>query len=101
MKLKKGDKVQVLSGKDRDKTGQIERVLAKEGKVLVSGVNLYKKHVKPRSQAQRGEIIDMTRPLLASKVALICPKCDKITRVGYKLSGSGKTRICRACQAEI
>lgn len=101
-KIKKGDKVKVLQGKDRGKTGSVESVSLKTGEVLVGGINLYKRHLKPRTgAADSGGIIDRPRPLAVSKVALICPKCGKITRVGFSISKQGKARICRLCKAEI
>jgi len=103
MKLRKGDKVKVMAGKDRGKTGTIDRVFKKEGLVLVSGINLYKKHLKPRSTQDQssGGIVDKARPLNLAKVALICPKCEKITRVGFLLGKGTKVRICKICKAEI
>ncbi len=103
MKLRKGDKVKVLLGKDRGKTGTIDRVWDKKGEVLVGGVNLYKRHLKPRSEQDKstGGIVDKTRPLAASKVALICPKCGKITRPAFSLDQGVKRRLCRVCKAEI
>lgn len=101
MKIKKGDKVQILQGKDHGKTGNVDLVFAKTGKVLVNGLNLVKKHTKPRGEGQTGGIIDKSVPLLASKVALICPKCSKKTRVGYRTVGGEKKRICLKCQSEI
>ncbi|HUV72553.1 MAG TPA: 50S ribosomal protein L24 [Clostridia bacterium] len=102
MKIKKGDKVKVLRGKDRGKTGVVKQVFSKKGELLVDGVNLYKKHQKPRREGdQSGGIIDKVRPLAISKVALICPKCAKITKVGFLVSQHKKVRVCRACKAEI
>lgn len=101
MKLKKGDKVKILLGKDRGKTGTIDRVFAKKKTVLVGGLNLYKKHTKPREGQKGGGIISQARPLVASKVALICPRCAKITRPAFREAAEGKTRICRICKAEI
>ena len=103
MKLKKGDKVKVMLGKDRGKTGTVDRVFRKESLVLVSGINLYKRHLKPRREKDQnsGGIVDKARPLNSAKVALICPKCGKITRVGFLLSKGTKVRICRICKAEI
>lgn len=102
MKIKKGDKVKILLGKDRGKTGTVDRVLAKEGMVLVGGVNMYKKHAKPKSEGDNtGGIIDKVRPLPISKVQLICEKCGKITRVGFSLSKGEKERICLKCKAQI
>lgn len=101
MKLKKGDKVKVTTGKDRGKEGAIEKVWQKENKVMVLGINLYKRHLKPRAEGQKGEIKELPRPLPVSNVALICPKCKKETKVGYKIIKDSKVRICRKCGAEL
>lgn len=100
MKIKKGDKVKVLLGKDRGKEGTVEYVMAKEGKVFVGGVNLYKRHVKKQGQIEGG-IIDIPKPLDISNVALICPNCRKVTRIGFKKMVNEKIRICRKCGKEI
>lgn len=100
MKIKKGDQVKILLGKDRGKTGPVKYVKGKEGKVLVGGANLYKRHVKKMGDVQGG-IIDTPKPLNISNVGLICPNCKKITRVGYKMAGKEKVRICRKCKKEI
>jgi len=97
-KIKKGDNVQILSGKDRGKTGTVERVLSKEGKVLVPGVNIYKRHLKSR-QGIEGGIVDLVKPMDISNVAVICTKCKKPTRIGFKVEGEEKKRICKKCQA--
>jgi large subunit ribosomal protein L24 len=103
MKLKKGDKVRVLAGKDRGREGVVERVFSIQGKVLVTGVNIYKKHTKARGgeKPTSGGIIDLARPLPAGKVALICPQCHRPTKIGYKLEKKEKFRICRKCQEVI
>ena len=101
MKLKKGDKVKILLGKDRGKTGTVDLVLAKKGMVLVGGLNVFKKHTKPRGEKDKGGIVSQSRPLSAAKVALICPKCAKITRPVYQRTAEGKVRVCRICQAPI
>ena len=101
MKLIKGDTVKVVRGKDAGKTGKVERVFGKENKVLVEGVNQYKRHVKARTPNQKSEIITLTKPLPISNVAFICPKCKKEARVGYKILKDGKARICKKCQKEI
>ena len=101
MKLHIGDTVQVVTGKDSGKTGKIEKVFSKEQKVLVEGVNQYKRHLKARRANQKSEIITLTKPLPVANVALLCAKCKKITRVGYKITGEDKVRICKKCQAEI
>jgi len=102
MKLKKGDQVLVVAGKDRGRKGRIEKVLPKQGKVLIPGINVYKKHAKPRGESQPGGVIEIVKPLPVSNVALICPKCNQPTRVGYRVNKNGsKVRICRKCQALI
>jgi len=101
MKLKKGDTVQVVRGKDSGKIAKIDRVFSKEGKVLVEGVNQYKRHVKARTQGQKSEIITLTKPLPVSNVRLLCPHCKKLTRVGYKILKEAKSRICRKCKEEF
>lgn len=100
MKLKKNDKVQIMSGKDKGRTGKIEKVFPDKNQVLIPGVNVYKKHARARGQTQGG-IIDITKPIKVSKVALICPKCKKATRLGYRLEEKNKVRICRRCQEAI
>lgn len=101
MKLKKGDKIKVTVGKDRGKDGTIERVFEKANRVSVPEVNMYKRHLKPRAEGQKGEIKELPRPIPVSNVALICPKCKKETKVGYKLIKEKKVRICRKCEEEI
>jgi large subunit ribosomal protein L24 len=100
IKLKKGDTVKITAGKDHGREGKIEKVMPKEMKVIVPGVNMYKKHVKGTGE-QKGGIYDIPRALSFGKIALICPKCKKITRVGFKLVGKEKVRICRKCGKEI
>jgi large subunit ribosomal protein L24 len=101
MKIKKGDRVVVLQGKDRGKEGVVMRAIPTKGKVIVEGVNIAKKHQKPTKATMQGGIIDKDMPLDVSNVALICPK-DGATRVGYKVSETGaKSRICRKCGQEL
>ena len=100
MKVKKGDKVKVLLGKDRGKEGTIEYVLGKDNRVFVSGANLYKRHVR-KMQNMEGGIIDIPKSMDISNVGLICPSCKKLTRVGFKKVGSEKLRICKKCGKEI
>ncbi len=101
MKLKKGDKVRVVKGKDSGKEGAVERVWPKNRRVTIAGVNLFKRHMKPRAEGQKGGIVDFVRPLPVSDVALVCPKCKQLTRVGYKITDHDKVRICRKCEQEI
>lgn len=102
MKIKKQDKVLVTAGKDKGKTTTVERVFPKEGKVLLVGANLYKKHLKPRGEGKPGGIVEIPRPLPVANVALICPKCNQPTRVGYQITTEGeKLRICQKCKSLI
>jgi large subunit ribosomal protein L24 len=101
MKLKKGDSVKVVVGKDVAKSGVIEKVFTKENKVLVSGVNQYKRHMKSRTQGQKSEIITITKSLPVSNVALICPNCKKQTRIGFLIKKGGKVRVCKKCEKEL
>ena len=94
MKLKKGDLVKIVSGKDKGKTGKI-------GKVLVTGVNQYKRHMKARAQGQSSEIVTVTKPLASTNVALICPHCKLQTRIGFRVEKNGKIRVCRKCDKKI
>jgi large subunit ribosomal protein L24 len=101
MKLKKGDTVKIVRGKDSDKTGKVEKVFAKEAKVLVEGVNQFKRHLKARMPGQKSEIITLTKPLPVSNVMFVCPKCKKPARLGYKVLKNEKTRVCKQCGKEI
>ena len=106
MKIKKNDKALIISGKDRGKTGKILRAFPKEGKILVEGVNIVKKHQKPRREGEKGQIIQLPKPIDVSNVKLICPNCAKPARVGYKIISKDKkqrvkTRICKKCGQEI
>ncbi len=100
IKIKKGDKVEVISGKDRGKQGEVERVFPRQRRVLVAGVNLIKKHQRPWGN-RAGGIITVPRPLDVSKVMLICPHCKQKTRVGYRGEKKDKVRFCRKCEQEI
>lgn len=100
LKLKVGDTVKITAGKDKGREGKIEKIFPKQTKALIPGVNIYKKHVKG-SQGQKGGIYDIPRPLDFAKIALICPKCKKMTRVGFKIVDDNKSRVCKKCNKEI
>ena len=101
MKLRKGDEVVVLSGKDIGKRGTITQVLPDRDKVIVDGVNMVKRHTKPRGQVMQGGIIDKEMPIHVSNVALWCKDCGP-TRIGFHIADDGtKHRICRKCGGEI
>ncbi len=101
MKIKKGDKVKITAGKDRGRDGKVVRVYSKQNKVLVEGVNLYKRHVKKSEQAPQGGVLDIPRPLDVAKVALVCPKCGKTTRIGYTVEKGKKLRVCKKCKSKF
>ena len=102
MKIIKGDNVKIILGKDKSRTGKVLRVFPKLNQVVVEGINKFKKHVKPTSSGQAGRIVEKERALLVSKVMLICPNCQKPTKVAYQLDKSGhKYRLCRQCQSLI
>jgi len=101
MKIKKGDNVQVLSGNDKGKSGEVLEVLPKEDKVVVKSVNIRKKHIKPRKQGDQGGIIPSECAIPSSNVNIICPKCKKVTKIGYTMEKDKKVRICKKCGAKI
>lgn len=100
-KIKKGEQVIIISGKYRGKKGKVLRVLPKEKKIAVEGVNLAKKHVRPKKSGEKGQVVEMPLPLHISNVKLICSKCGKATRVGYKFEGEKKYRVCKKCGQKI
>lgn len=100
VKFKIGDTVKITAGKDKGREGKIEKVIPDDGKVIIPGVNLYKKHVKGFGDVKAG-IYDIPRGLGFGKIALICPKCKKMTRVGFKFAGEDKVRFCKKCGKEI
>ena len=101
MKLKKGDRVKVIAGKDLGKDGVIMRVLPEKDKVIVEGVNIAKKHQRPTRATMQGGIIDKDMPIHVSNVALICGSCGA-TRIGYRIDEAGKkVRVCRKCQGDL
>jgi large subunit ribosomal protein L24 len=102
LKIRKGDRVRVLTGKDRGKEGEVMRAIPDKRKVIVEGVNVAKKHQGPTRSTQQGGIIDRDMPLPVANVALVCPSCGKATRVGYKFDAAGqKVRVCKKCGGEI
>jgi len=101
MKLRKGDRVRVLQGKDRGQTGDVMRVFPKSNRVIVEGVNRVKKHQKATRATMQGGIIDKDMPIAASAVAIVCPQCGP-SRIGYRFDDSGrKIRVCRKCGGDL
>lgn len=101
MRIKKGDQVKIICGKDRSKQGRVERVLNKKQKIIVEGLNLQTKNARARRMGEKGQVVQYAAPLAVSNVRLVCPKCSKVTSVSYKGDAKTKTRICKKCQAEI
>jgi large subunit ribosomal protein L24 len=100
LKYKLGDTVKVTIGKDKGRDGKIEKIFPKSASVLIPGINMYKKHVKGTT-GQKGGIYDVPRPLAFAKIALVCPKCKKLTRVGFRILPKEKVRLCKKCGKEI
>jgi large subunit ribosomal protein L24 len=101
MKIKKGDLLMVTGGKDRGKQGKAEKLFPGVGEVLIAGLNQFKKHRKPQGEGRPGEIVTVSRPLPVGSLSVICPKCKQPTRVGYRLDGAKKIRVCRKCDADM
>jgi len=101
MKIKKGDKIKIIAGKDKGREANVGKVYPNQDKVLIPGVNIYKKHIKKNEKMPQGGVVEIPRPLATSKIVLICPKCAKPTRIGYEIKGKKKNRICRKCKSVI
>lgn len=113
LKLKKGDTVLVIVGKDRGKRGTIEQAFPKEGKIIITGINIVKHHIKPSRKNPQGGIMDKLAPIDVSNVVIVCPRCSKPSRIGYKYiesqlrgrksppAGGKKIRICKKCQESV
>jgi len=95
-KLKKGDQVQIITGKDKGKKGRVLRIDRADGRVIVEGLNMVKKTQRPKNQNDKGGIIEIEAAIQASNVQVICKKCGP-TRVGFAVDGDTKTRVCRKC----
>lgn len=101
MKIKKGDTVLITKGKDGGKSGKVALVIPSSGKLVIYGLNQFKKSVKPKKQGEKGQIISVARPFSASNVLLVCPSCGKGSRVGFKTEGGKKVRVCKKCNGSI
>lgn len=103
MKIRKGDTVKIILGKDNGKSAKVLKVLPKKMKILVEGVNVYKRRINAKRQGvnSEGGILDITKPVNISNVMLICPSCKKATKVGFKSVKKDKIRICKKCGKEI
>lgn len=101
MKIHKGDVVQMMVGKDAGKQAKIVRARPTDAAVLIEGLNMVKRHRKPRKQGEKGEIVSVPRFVPVANVMIVCPECGKPARVGYRIHGDKKSRICKKCAAEI
>ena len=101
MRIKKGDTVKILSGNDKGKTGEVIDVIPKTEKIIVKGVNIRQKHVKPRKQGEEGGIISVECAIHSSKANVVCKKCNKATKVGYVMEKDEKVRVCKKCGAKL
>ncbi|KKP98729.1 MAG: 50S ribosomal protein L24 [Parcubacteria group bacterium GW2011_GWD2_38_12] len=101
MKIKKEDNILIMIGKDKGKQAKVSKVYPMKNMIVAEGINIKKKHQGPKKQGQKGSIIQFPAPFNASNAMLVCPKCSKPTRVGYKISEGGKARVCKKCKAEI
>ena len=101
LNIKKGDKVVVITGKEKGKEGKVTAVFADKGQVLVEKVNMITKHIKPRGAQKPGGITKMEGPMNASNVMVICPKCGKATRVAHEIKENEKVRVCKKCGEQL
>ena len=101
MKIKKNDIVLIISGKDRGKKEKVISVFPKTSKAVVENVNLVKKHLRPKKQGEKGQIVKIPKPISVSNIKLICSKCGQVTKVGYSITNNKKFRICKKCGQEV
>lgn len=100
-RLRRGDTVRVLRGRDRGKTGKVMAVLPTQGRIVVEGLNMVFKHVRARRAGEKGQRVSIAAPLPIANVHLVCPSCKKITRVGISREGGERVRVCKKCKAPI
>lgn len=101
MKLKTGDKVMVMAGKDKGKIGKIIQTFPALNKVVVEGANILKKHTKSRRQGQKGQVIELSAPLSVSKAMFYCARCEKSVRLGSRIEAEKKVRFCKKCKEVV
>jgi large subunit ribosomal protein L24 len=101
MKIIKGDTILITTGKDKGKKTKVLKVFPGDFKIIAENANLVKKHVRPKKQGEKGQVVEIPKPFFASRAKLICPKCGQAARVGYKITEGGKLRICKKCRQEI
>lgn len=102
MKIKSNDKVKIIAGKDKGKSGKVIKVISADNRIIIEGINLVKRHIKSRKRGEQGQTVTASSPINASNAILICPKCNKETRIGYLvLEGGEKHRVCKKCKQDI
>jgi large subunit ribosomal protein L24 len=101
MRLRAGDRVKVISGKDAGKESRISKVYPKTNQIIVEGVNTAKRHTRPRGQTMQGGIIDKDMPIDASNVMIMCEDCGRPVRIAYRIDDSGKYRVCGRCGGDL
>jgi len=101
MKIKKGDTILVISGKDKGKKAKVLEAFPREKKILAEGINLVKKHRRAKSEKEKGQVIEIPKKINVSNVKFLCPKCSKAVRIGYKIVEKKKYRVCKKCKQEI
>ena len=101
MKIRKGDTVQILSGNDKGKTGEVLETIPKTSRIIVKGINIRKEHIKPKRQGEEGGIVSVECSIHSSKANVVCPKCGKATRIAMKVEDGKKVRVCKKCGAII
>lgn len=101
MNIKKDDTILIICGKDKGKNGKVTQVFPKTNRIIVEGLNIVKRHKRPRREGEKGQRVEVPRPFDASNVKIICSKCKKAARIGYKLLEKNKIRICKKCGQEI
>lgn len=101
MKIKKGDQVKILSGKDKGKTGSVLKIVLGSDRIVIDGINTFKKRMRPKKGGEKGQIVILPRAIHSSNVALVCKNCKKATRIGSRMNGDKKERYCKKCDASI
>jgi len=101
MEIKLNDIVLIIAGKDKGKSGKVNEVFPKSNRIIVEGLNIMKKHVKPKKEGEKGQRVEIPRSINVSNAKLVCPKCKQATRVGHRVLENSKTRICKKCLQEI
>ncbi|MFA6348300.1 MAG: 50S ribosomal protein L24 [Candidatus Paceibacterota bacterium] len=101
MKIKKNDQVLIIAGDDKGKKGKVLKAMPSIGRVVVEGANLAKKHIKPKRNGEKGQVVKIPKPLDISKVQFLCPKCGQAAKIGHDVSGEVKSRVCKKCKAKL